>query len=360
MENFIIHTGSIVKEYLDARSISQRDLARSTGVTEKHISNVLNGKARLTEEMALKLEKVMPEIPAGYWINYEAKYREYIARQAEETEIGSLDLKAIAKRFHFKEVFKGSDLNPTEMALEMLKLLNISSFDCARDAFKHLSVAYMEDGGDAEAQIVWLQLCRREIDAQNPPLDDTPFDLQALKKNLEVLRYISLDKDRDMAIEGIREFLNEHGVYLAIRDQITNCKVRGALVAHYHHPAVLLSNRFHRHDFFWFALAHEIGHLMLHYDGNDHVDLGEDDDYVVNAESADDPETEANRYARGFFIDRPIYERFRDSITGNEPTSREIREFAAQNLVDPGIVRGFLQHDAIIKHNQLTELTTKW
>lgn len=80
---FMVLTGDIIKEYLDEYGITQKELATRTGISEKHISNVLSGHARLTEDFALKLEKVMPEVPASYWLNYECKYREYLARQKE-------------------------------------------------------------------------------------------------------------------------------------------------------------------------------------------------------------------------------------------------------------------------------------
>lgn len=83
MSAFLVPTGRIIKEYLDERGISQKDLAHRIDVSEKHISNLLNGKTRLTADMALKIERVMPDVSAGYWLNYEAKYQEYLAREKE-------------------------------------------------------------------------------------------------------------------------------------------------------------------------------------------------------------------------------------------------------------------------------------
>jgi len=74
MDAFIVPTGSVIKEYLDVRDISQKDLSRRIDVSERHLSKMLNGKTRLTEDMALKLEKVMPDAQASYWLNYETKY----------------------------------------------------------------------------------------------------------------------------------------------------------------------------------------------------------------------------------------------------------------------------------------------
>ena len=64
MDEFLVPTGAIIKDYLEARGISQRELSQRIGVSEKHISNLLNGKSALTAPMALKLEKLMPDVDA--------------------------------------------------------------------------------------------------------------------------------------------------------------------------------------------------------------------------------------------------------------------------------------------------------
>ncbi len=99
-----VPTGRIIKEYLDSYDITQKELSQRTGISEKHLSHVLNGTSRLTEETALRLEKVLSGVPASYWLNYESKYREAVAR--EQSPVYSADpkeLRLIAKRFKFSE-----------------------------------------------------------------------------------------------------------------------------------------------------------------------------------------------------------------------------------------------------------------
>ena len=71
MSDFIIAPGEIIKEYLDARNLTQKEVSKRTGVSERHLSQLLNGKTRLTEDMALKFEKVMPtrKVMRFYQIN---------------------------------------------------------------------------------------------------------------------------------------------------------------------------------------------------------------------------------------------------------------------------------------------------
>ena len=53
MSDFIVAPGEIIKEYLDARGLTQKEVSKRTGVSERHLSQLLNGKTSLTEDMAL-------------------------------------------------------------------------------------------------------------------------------------------------------------------------------------------------------------------------------------------------------------------------------------------------------------------
>ncbi len=323
---FLVPTGRIIKEYLDERKISQKDLAHRIDVSEKHISNLLNGKTRLTEDMALKLERVMPDVSAGYWLNYEAKYREYLAREKEQEWLESLDLKAIAERFHFKEVFKGTQMTLVEQAIEMLKLIGVSSFDQYRFAVTVSGIELMQDGGEPEAVIVWLKLCEEGIEEQNPTLEDIPFSKAKLRKVIPLLKDIAANTDLDASLESCRKLLNQQGVYLVIEPTITSSKVRGALSTWNGHPAIFISGRFKTRDHVWLTVLHEIAHLLIHYDPKMTLVSYEG----LTSEGTKD--IEASHLAQDFLVGATDHASFKSagSFTGDS-----VRRFAVSQGVSP-------------------------
>ena len=50
--DYSVHPGEILGETLKARSISQSELASRCGISEKHVSQIINGKASVTSETA--------------------------------------------------------------------------------------------------------------------------------------------------------------------------------------------------------------------------------------------------------------------------------------------------------------------
>ena len=347
-KELVVPTGRIIKEYLDEYNINQKELCARIGMSEKHISNLLNGNSRLTEEFALKLEKVLVGIPASYWLNYEAKYREVLARNTEEMKLNQKDLSEIAKKFRFKEVFDGLGLSLIEQAIEMLKLLKISDFTNFDAAYSNLTADFMEDGGEKEAIAVWLNLCESEIEIQNADIDLNEYERNELEKSLGKFKKLANNSNIELSISSCRKLCNKLGIYLVVYEAIKNSKVRGALTTYKGHPAIFLSGRFRSHDHIWFAFLHEIGHLLIHYNKKDTIISFEDGESSANSK-----EIEANDFARNFFIDPKDFEVF---LTQNKITPESIKQFARKQNVLPGIVLARLQHDKIVGYEKFSYL----
>tara|TARA_B100000315_G_C14198586_1_gene416598 strand:- start:101 stop:388 length:288 start_codon:yes stop_codon:yes gene_type:complete len=71
----VIPPGEYLAEEIEARDISQKDLARRMGRPANTINEIINEKKGITAETALQLEGVMPEIPARFWLNLETDYQ---------------------------------------------------------------------------------------------------------------------------------------------------------------------------------------------------------------------------------------------------------------------------------------------
>jgi addiction module HigA family antidote len=55
----LYHPGQLIKEEIDYRNISQRELSKLTGVATNIINEVLKGKRNCTPEFAVKLEEAL-------------------------------------------------------------------------------------------------------------------------------------------------------------------------------------------------------------------------------------------------------------------------------------------------------------
>ncbi|MYD64505.1 MAG: HigA family addiction module antidote protein [Chloroflexi bacterium] len=75
-----IPPGELLAEELDARGMTQRELAAAMGRPPATISAIVRGRKALTPQTAIEIERVL-RIPATIWVGLEAQYRLALARQ---------------------------------------------------------------------------------------------------------------------------------------------------------------------------------------------------------------------------------------------------------------------------------------
>lgn len=78
--NWASTPGETIQDILDERGLSQAWLAAKMKRPKKTINEIIKGKARLTEQTALQLEKVLGA-SAEFWMARETTYRIFLARK---------------------------------------------------------------------------------------------------------------------------------------------------------------------------------------------------------------------------------------------------------------------------------------
>ena len=86
--DYAVPPGATLQETIDHLGIDQKELAARTGLTAKTINQIIKGKAPLTPDTALRLERVTG-LPARTWNNLEANYREQLSRLESSKHLAS-------------------------------------------------------------------------------------------------------------------------------------------------------------------------------------------------------------------------------------------------------------------------------
>lgn len=74
-----IHPGEMIKDEIEARGLSQRQLAEQMEVSPSVLNEVLNGKRPVSTEYALMLEAVLG-IDAGIWLRLQLDYNMQVTK----------------------------------------------------------------------------------------------------------------------------------------------------------------------------------------------------------------------------------------------------------------------------------------
>ena len=83
--------GATIREQLRDRGMSQKEFAARMDLSEMHVSQLINGEVQLTPDVAARLETVLG-VPAKFWNNLEAIYREKLLKVEAENSMDEDDV----------------------------------------------------------------------------------------------------------------------------------------------------------------------------------------------------------------------------------------------------------------------------
>jgi addiction module HigA family antidote len=342
--------GETLAEVLGDRGMSQAELAQRMGRPKKTISEIVNGKAELTPETAIQLERVLG-VPAAFWNNFESNYRGYVARVAEEAQLAAQaawpDRFPLSEMCNHRWITRQSDV--TGRVRELLSFFAVSSVDQWRERYRAPLAAYRlpkKFTPDVHALSAWLRQGEREAQA----VESQPFDAAAFRKALKEIRTLTLEPP-NVFQPRVEARGAECGVAIVFIPEVDKSRACGA--ARWLTPQkalIQLSLRYRTADHLWFTLFHEAGHILLHGKRESFVE------FERASTGKDDEEEDANRFAADQLIPRTAFDEFVDS---GSFTRDSIGAFADEVGVAPGIVVGRLQHEGHVPFNQLNGLKVR-
>src|SRR5690349_17008378 len=84
----VLPPGETVRETLEALEMTQTQLALRTGLSGKHINQIIQGQSALTHDTAIALERATG-VPAQFWNALESQYRDHLSRERERQSLSA-------------------------------------------------------------------------------------------------------------------------------------------------------------------------------------------------------------------------------------------------------------------------------
>jgi HTH-type transcriptional regulator/antitoxin HigA len=341
--------GETLLDLLEEREISQKELALRMGRPLKTINEIIKGKASITPETALQLEKALGA-PASFWIQREAHFREYLARVEEE--LTAKQWLPWIELLPLKELFAAGVLPKVRLSAESktrlvpvaLRFFGVASPDEWESLYARPQVSYrrtLEGQSDTAAISAWLRM--GELEAQKTCCAD--YNRKRFEQTLREIRSMTIESP-EVFQPRMHELCAQAGVVLAFVPAIPKSHVSG--VARWLKPnkaLIQLSLYGKTNDRFWFTFFHEAGHILKH-DKKD-VFLDEFSGKLIKSQQ----EHEANSFAASCLIPPKCIEEL-----SYLRTKQAVADFAARIGIHTGIVVGRLQHEGIIPRDWMNDL----
>jgi len=335
--DYTVPPGATLAETMEALSMTQRELADRTGLTVQTLNRIFKGEQPITYETANKLELVTG-VPAGFWNNLEAQYREQLTR-IEGISKPDPSAEIWARQFNYAKMAAVGWVPHTVKIAEKienllqffqvggvaewedvhLKTLNQGAYRVAAAVKKHRTDT-----------VAWIQ--RGLILARG--LKPAPFDKLRFLQAIEEARSLASQHPKEV-VRQLERLYSESGVALVFLDTLPGMGVHGyARWIKGGDFAVILHGMRHKaNDHFWFDLFHETAHILLH---------GRSHEFLEYEGHADPRENEANKWSADKLIPDKAW---KDFLSKSKFSAAAIHDFAKEQNVHPGTVVGRLQKE---------------
>nr|MCR4903297.1 ImmA/IrrE family metallo-endopeptidase [Butyrivibrio sp.] len=310
--------------------------------SEKHISRLINGDVQLTPETAVRLEVVLG-VPAKFWNNLEAIYREKIIKAEAENAMDA-DV-VLAKQFPYSEMARFGWVPETREAkekvinlrkyFEVVELSLLGSEQITRIACRRLAITEKSD----LALMAWAQ--EAKIKARG--IKTAQINIKGLISAMPKLRKMTMLKPKEFC-PRIKNCLADCGIALVFLPHLKGSFLQGASFMDGNKIVVGLTARGKDADKFWFSLFHELAHIVLGHVGQ------------TNGTSEED-EKAADKWSGDILITSEDFDVFKRNGDYSEGS---VLQFAKKQGIAPGIVVGRMQLEGMIKYNMLNNLKEKY
>ena len=328
--------GEFILDELEARGLSQIELAEIIGCHPTVVNAWIKGKRALTAQTAKQIGDAFGMSPQ-WWINIQTYYDLW---KVGEADAGIARRAKLYQYAPVKEMIKRQWLEPSEnldvLEDRMSKFYGVPNLD----THPQLSYAARKStpGDLTSAQKAWF--CRAKQLARcvtanrftEQSFDDAIVALKTLQVNTEDVRRVP----EILAGFGIRLIIVEQLMPASEIDGVTFWKDNDK-----HSPVIAMSLRYDRIDSFWFTLEHELGHVKYRDGLNSDVvlDINLVGENAQRSEEKSETEKRADAFAVASLLPKDKLDNF---ITRKGPlfSTLKITNFASVQKIHPGIVVG--------------------
>jgi HTH-type transcriptional regulator/antitoxin HigA len=332
--NYAVAPGEFLEEWIDEHDLSQQQVADLLGYSRKQVNELVNGRAPVTSETAMRLERVVG-IPAGAWLRYEAAYRADLARIADQenlaAHVDAINPNALSYIRSFGAT-RATRATPGRLVSDFLAFHRRGTWEAYLDLHESLStgdyaLAALKDAGsdiDPTLLTVWLRAAELAEPFERGRGYD--YDEERLRAALPGLRARAAKPDNTM-LRDIVGLLADLGVVFMVVEPPKNLPLLGMTRwIDKRVPVIQQTGRWNKDGFIIWTLFHELGHVLNDPRGEIHLE------YSTKKKRDSAAEKNANKFAMEILFGEDGIRPF-EGLTRD----REIANMANRVGIAPGV-----------------------
>lgn len=331
------HPGTVILDEINARNISQKELAHELGVLPTFLNEILKGKRAITADFAILLEKSLG-ISADYWMRFQTQHDIDKARLKEKNvrKIELIEIWNIIKVYVPVNQLKKLGYLIGTLEEDILKIKNIYKVETIDNLIntvaEHRTLSFYRKSEKLQINQVNMLAWSKIAEFESDKITVTDFEaskIEQLKSELQKIFFENSD-----VIDRTKKLLENFGIKLIYLDKFDKTPIDGFSFWSGNNPTIALSVRHKRIDNFAFTILHEIGHIELHLKENKERRFVD----IIGSKDKDDFELQADEYAKKSLISDS---QWNELVVFYTPLNDDmIFEFGAKHRIHPAIILG--------------------
>jgi HTH-type transcriptional regulator/antitoxin HigA len=343
--------GSLLKEELERRGITQKDFAEAFGLKPSNLSGILNGKRKIPVFL-IPIVSEMLSVPESVIINVQknslSKHDLSETESEEETEAKS-ELAAFEKVISLNSLLKDFSSRKSS-AIDKLRILTghyglttasalmESSHKLTENCFRRSD----KTGLDYIMINTWVVKVRAKAkDTDNHP--DKQFDRGCMDRLVPCMSKI-LHTNKGNTPAKVKKLLNDNGIGYIELPKESKASIDGYSFMLNGTPYIAVTRRFDRIDNYAFSIMHELGHIYYgHVDETGKINVA-----IPLSESNENlpsQEDEANKFATERLIPNSIWFLAPPVPLNPYVIQKKYTQWAKAKGLNPWIVLGRVSHE---------------
>lgn len=357
-----ISPGAIIQKSMEYMGWNQTDLSQITGLSGKTISLLVQDKQNISPEVAVLLGGAFEKTPE-FWLNLSAKWQ--LAKEEDKSSKEELT-KAKAQMYKYMPVNeiknKGWFLNDVStlsgIKNEYERLFGTKEIPEEYYENEKMEFAARQTRNDTELtqyyRTTWFSFAKLHAKSiESKSKNKSKYDARTLKEIADNLYEYTTQADGIEKV--ISDLKNIAGVQFFVLSHLSKTYLDGASFLQDDRPFIVYTGRYDREDNFWFVIAHEIAHILNHYDFLEKPFLDNIDDKEAIKKS--EREAEADKYAN-MYLHKQAVLRFASQI-GTYVTEQRIFSISRSSGVSVPVALGMLQHEGIVPWSRFSKYKPK-
>ncbi|MCY4779084.1 helix-turn-helix transcriptional regulator [Sphingobacterium sp. UT-1RO-CII-1] len=327
----------IFEKRLSELNINQTAAAEIMGIQHRGLVGILNGTLKRIDFSTLNklssfLQLSQKDVLELFMNTFSNQYSSNVDEEKVDFIKNNFDLAALKKVGFIEDI---ADFNEIEARLcELFRLKDILAYKPS-EKVPAFSAGKIKKK-NSFSQSTWLTKAEELLWELNNPY---PYDRNKLIEIFPKIRWYSTDVA--LGLKNVITLLYRSGISVVFVPSFPNLHVRGATIAVGGKPAIILTDYKGFYATLWFALIHELYHVLFDWEeisqGEYHLSIDDSNDAVLVQK-----ELEADSFARKYLFSKEKSAMVKRYLN-NHP---EVLKFAKFNDVHPSMIYLFEAYDA--------------